>query len=248
MGTPRDTHQKLSIENVTMVNSLVGKVPFQEAVGSLLYLAQATRPDIAYAVNDISRYNNQHADIHWSAVKRIFRYLQGTKTVKLTYTTSEPSTLHCYSDSDWAADSNSRRSVSGHVIIMSNGAINWSSKRQRTVALSSTEAEYMAFSTALCDVLWLQQLARELDNTNENCCPMLGDNESAIKLAQTDAFRPRTKHIDIRYHHIREQIALGVINIKHVPTDDNAADSLTKAVTKQKHISCATKMVLTNFI
>lgn len=110
-----------------------------------------------------------------------------------------------------------------------------------------TEAEYMAFSTALCDVLWLRQLAQELDPTCNEQTTILGDNESAIKLAKTDAFRPKTKHIDIRYHFIREKIALGVIDIEYVPTDDNAADSLTKGVTKQKHISCAVKMGLTNF-
>lgn len=178
IGTPRDTHQKLSVEQVTDENSLVGKVPFQEAVGSLLYLAQGTRPDIAYAVNDISRFNNRHADVHWVAVKRIFRYLKGTTSVKL---------------------------------------------------------------------IWIQQLAQELDKSADQQIIIFCDNESAIGLSKSDAFRPRTKHIDIRYHHLREKIELGVIDISYVPTDHNAADSLTKGVTKQKSDLCARKMGLTNF-
>lgn len=154
--------------------------------------------------------------------------------------------LYCYSDSDWAADLDTRRSCAGHVAIMANGAISWSSKRQRTVTLSSTEAEYMALSTAVCDIMWLKQLAQELDVTDNERTNILCDNESTIKLAKSDAFRPRTKHIDIRYHHLRDNIENGVISINYVSTDTNAADALTKPVTRQKTISCATRMGLTN--
>lgn len=245
IGTPRDTHQKLSTEQVTDDNSLVGKVPFQEAVGSLLYLAQATRPDIAFAVNDISRFNNRHTTIHWTAVKRILRYLKGTISMKLRFTRSGPMNIHCYTDSDWASDIDSRRSCAGHVVIMSNGAISWSSKKQRTVALSSTEAEYMALSTAACDVLWVKQLAQELDSPSNDPTIILCDNESTINLGKNDAFRPRTKHIDIRFHHLRKKISTGFIDIKHVSTHKNAADFLTKAVTQLKHKFCATRVGLT---
>lgn len=117
--------------------------------------------------------------------------------------------MSCYSDSDWASDVDKRRSCSGHVILMSNGAISWSSKRQPTVALSSTEAEYMAISSATCDIIWAQQLISELDKNFDRRTILFCDNESAEKLALSDAFRPRTKHIDIRYHHVREKIAQG---------------------------------------
>lgn len=111
--------------------------------------------------------------------------------------------VDCYSDSDWASDPDKRRSCAGHLIRMSNGAISWSSKRQATVALSSTEAEYMAISSAVCDVIWVKQLGDEIDAKFQTSIPIFCDNESALKLAKTDAFRPRTKHIDIRYHHVR---------------------------------------------
>lgn len=203
IGTPRDINQKLSAFEVTEENNLVGTIPYQEAVGSLLYLAQATRPDIAFAVNDVSRFNHKHSSIHWAAVKRIFRYLQGTLAYKLRYTGGESSTMLCYTDSDWASDTDSRRSCAGYVVTMSNGATSWSSKRQLTVALSSTEAEYMALSSAVSDVLWLQQLVTELDSNGKKKIAILCDNTSAISMAENDAFRPRTKHIDIRHHYVR---------------------------------------------
>lgn len=243
VGTPSDTHEKLSTTMVTVETSLVGKVPYQEAVGSLLYLAQCTRPDIAFAVNDVSRFNANHGQTHWKAVKRIFRYLKGTANYKLKFSRSKD-LFHCYTDADWASDVDKRRSCSGHVILMSNAAISWQSKRQATVALSSTEAEYMAMSAAICEVIWTQQLSSELDATPERGTRVLCDNESAEKLALSDAYRPRTKHIDIRYHHMRQKIQDGVIQIDHVSSAKNVADALTKAVTKDKNIFCTRGMGL----
>lgn len=122
-------------------NSLVGKVPFQEAVGSLLHLTQETRPNIAYAVNDVSRFNTNHSNEHWQAVKRIFRYLKGTIDYKLIFHTNGKPDMQAYSDADWGSETDDRRSCSGFVLKMSNVAISWCSKRQPIVALSSTEAE-----------------------------------------------------------------------------------------------------------
>lgn len=207
-------------------------------------MAQSTRPDISFAVNDVSRFNNNHSAVHWAAVKRIFRYLKGTVDMKLKCTNQKSEKMYCYTDSDWGSDVDTRRSCAGHVITMAGGAVSWSSKRQATVALSSTEAEYMATSSAVCDLIWLKQLANELDQSMEKCVTVFCDNESAIKLAKLDAFRPRTKHIDIRFHHLREKIESGVIDIKYISTDDNTADMLTKPVTRQKHEACARQMGL----
>lgn len=141
---PVDTSAKLSIKMVTTENSLVGRVPYQEAVGALLYLAQGTRPDIPFAVNNVSQFNNCHSEEHWKAVQRVFRYLRGTTRLKLRYSKSNMKDLIAYSDSDWASDLDERRSCTGFIIKMSGAAICWSSKRQSIVALSSTEAEYIA--------------------------------------------------------------------------------------------------------
>lgn len=241
---PSDTNEKLSASMTNEENSLVGKVPYQEAVGSLLYLTQATRPDIAFAVNDVSRFKGNHSENHWKAVKRILRYLSGTIDYKLRFSRERSTDLYAYCDSDWASDADKRRSCSGYLMIMSNGAISWCSKRQSIVALSSTEAEYVALSSAVCELVWIKQLTKEINCEMRNPTRILCDNQSAIKLASMDAFRPRTKHIDIRHHHIRERVDEGIINIEYVSTNDMAADSLTKAVTIEKTRACSLKMGL----
>lgn len=242
--TPSETGIKLSIKMVNQANSLVGKVPYQEAVGSLLYLAQATRPDIAFAVNNVSRFNAEHCDTHWTAVKRIFRYLRGTTDLKLRYEKTKSGRLTAYSDADWASEIDRRRSCSGYLIKMAGASICWSSKRQSIVALSSTEAEYIALSSAVCEIIWLKQLADEINREIAKKVTVFCDNQSTIKLSESDAFRPRTKHIDIRYHHLREKIEAGVIDIEYIPTGEMAADSLTKAVTAEKHNFCNEAMGL----
>lgn len=242
--TPSDTSQKLSVQMVTEENSLVGLVPYQEAVGSLLYLTQSTRPDIAFAVNDVSRFNNGHSEAHWKAVKRIFRYLNGTTELKLRFTKAKSNEIRAYSDADWASEIDKRRSCSGYLINMSNASICWNSKRQPIVALSSTEAEYIALSSAVCEVIWLKQLADEINGDIAKNITICCDNQSTIKLAESDAFRPRTKHIDIRYHFLRDKIEQKILNIQFIPTERMAADSLTKAVTIEKHNMCRRAMGL----
>lgn len=241
--TPSDTSQKLSIQTTTPNESLVGQVPFQEAVGSLLYLTQSTRPDIAFAVNDVSRFNINHDSTHWRAVKRIFRYLRGTTNAKLRFTKSNDGIM-AYSDADWASEVDSRRSCSGFVIKLANASICWMSKRQPIVALSSTEAEYIALSSVTCELMWLKQLADELDKNIAGAITIFCDNQSSIKLASSDAYRPRTKHIDIRFHRIRELVEAKVIDIDFVSTGENAADVLTKAVSAEKTQYCSGAMGL----
>lgn len=244
--TPSDTSSKLTIQTLTQEKSLVGQVPFQEAVGSLLYLTQGTRPDIAFAVNDVSRFNGNHSETHWKAVKRIFRYLSGTVDMKLRFTKTAAYELKAYSDADWASDIDKRRSCTGYLVNMSGGAICWNSKRQPIVALSSTEAEYIALSSAVCDFMWLKQLADEIDVRIARRIKVFCDNQSTIKLAASDAFRPRTKHIDIRYHHLRDKIEKGLFEVEYLPTERMAADSLTKAVTIEKFEMCRNAMGIWN--
>lgn len=212
--TPSDTSQKLSVQMVTETNALTGQVPYQEAVGSLLYLTQSTRPDIAFAVNDVSRFNNNHCEAHWKAVKRIFRYLNGTIDLRLRFTKEKSNEIRAYSDADWASEIDQRRSCTGYLLNMSNTSICWNSKRQPIVALSSTEAEYIALSSAVCEIIWLKQLADEINGDIAKNITICCDNQSTIKLAESDAFRPRTKHIDIRYHFLRDKIEQKILNIQ----------------------------------
>lgn len=247
VSTPSDINQKLSINttsNKEEDGDITGSVPYQELVGCLLYLVQGTRPDIAFAVNDVSRFNLNHRTVHWKAVKRILRYLKGTIDFKLHYTKNGNTDLVGYTDSDWASDIDKRRSCSGHFFKLSNGAVSWYSKRQQTVALSSTEAEYMAMASCVQESIWLKQFGCELDKSFEESVQLLCDNQSAISLSKSDGYRQRTKHIDIRHHYLREKVEDGTVVIKYIATNEMAADNLTKAVTKDKQNFCSKEMGL----
>lgn len=248
--SPSDTNQKLSLSmcaNSEAEQQELQNIPYQEAVGSLLYLAQGTRPDIAFAVNDVSRFNSNFGKAHWTAVKRIFRYLKGTIDWKLRYEKSGKSQLTGFSDADWASDVDKRRSCTGYVFKLSNGAISWSSKRQLTVALSSTEAEYLALSAILQEAIWLKNLGQELDSDFETTpIKIRCDNQSALALAKTDGFRARSKHIDVRHHYICDKLEDNTIDLEYIPTKEMVADSLTKAVPGPKNIFCPRGMGIKN--
>lgn len=160
-------------------------VPYQQLVGSLLYVSNATRPDIAYAVSEVSRLNANHTETHWVAAKRILRYLRGTATAKLSYEKgSNP--MHSYCDADWESESEGRKSRTGYVIVMAGAAITWCSKKQQTVALSSTEAEYIALSSTAKEALWTLQLRDEIDR---------GSNSALSATTKARLNLHRLKHI-----------------------------------------------------
>ncbi|XP_039315491.1 secreted RxLR effector protein 161-like [Solenopsis invicta] len=140
-------------------------VPYREAVGSLMFLAVVSRPDIAYAVNLVSKYLNKHSRAHWMAVKRIFAYLVGTKDRGILYkSTGNELELVGYCDADFAGDIEMRRSTSGYVFMFANGVISWSSQRQKTVSLSTTESEYVAAAAAVREGVWLRMLCEDIDS------------------------------------------------------------------------------------
>lgn len=244
-STPSDTNQKLTTEMATEDIGL-DEVPYQEAVGSLLYLVQGSRPDIAFAVSDVSRFNSKYGNPHWTAVKRIMRYLKYTINHSILYRYSVSDDLNGFCDSDWASDIDKRRSCTAYVFLLAEGAISWGCKRQPTIALSTTEAEYMALSAGTQEAIWLRQFFQQFDS-NIPSIAIQCDNQSAMALATEERFRARTKHIDVRHHYIREKILDQTINITYVPSHINIADSLTKAVPKAKHQLCARGMGLMSF-
>lgn len=165
VSTPADPAAKLTVDmapNYEAGREEMANVPYQEAVGSVMYAAQESRPDIQYAVHTVSRFNNIPGNPHWNAVKRIMRYLRGTIDAKLTYRRDDTAGLHGYSDADWAGDVSDRRSVTGYVFLLQGGAVAWNSRKQPTVALSTTEAEYMALATATQEAIWLRSLYGEI--------------------------------------------------------------------------------------
>lgn len=211
-------------------------VPFRAAVGCLMYAAQVSRPDICFATNYVSRFNQNPGRDHWTAVKRIFRYIKGTLKAKMAYK-KDGQELVGYCDADWGGDIDSRRSTTGYLFLLNGGAISWNSRKQPTIALSTTEAEYMALSAAAQEAQWLRRLKDEILCTKSGEITIFCDNKSALDLSATTMYHPRTKHIDVRIHYIRELVNNKEIKCKYVSTDKQIADVLTKPLSPCKHLN-----------
>lgn len=222
------------------------RVPYQEIIGCLLYISQGTRPDICYVVNKLSKYNNKFEKQHWLALKRVLRYLKGTLNYKLSYKQSDSEELcHAYCDADWASSEDDRRSCTGYVFVFQGGSISWNSRRQPTVALSTTEAEYMSLASCVQEALWLKQMQEEFwPHLKKEALGVYCDNQSCIKLSGTDGFLSRTKHIDVRHHFIRDKVLGGTVDVRYVQSAAMVADVLTKATPLPKLQYCSTKMGL----
>ena len=214
-------------------------VPYREAVGALMYVSMGTRPDITFAVSTIAQFLDNPAWVHWEAVKRIFRYLKGTKTLELVYG-NDTRDLIGFVDADGSSQEH-RRAISGYVFMVDGGAVSWSSKKQELVTLSTTEAEYVAATHAAKEAVWLRRLLGDILTPSQAPTTLFGDNQSAIALAHGGQYHARTKHINIWYHFIRYIIEAGSIKLIYCPTDDQTADTLTKALpsTKAKHFADA---------
>jgi hypothetical protein len=202
-------------------------------VGGLLYLAVTVRPDISYAVGVLSKYMACPTVSHWNAARGVLRYLAGTRRVGITYG-AVPAVLHGFCDADYAGDADTRKSTTGYVYTIAGGAVCWSSKRQPTVAASTTEAEYMAASAAAKEALWLRKLLADLGEpvaTVSVSC----DSQGALSLLHNPVLSERSKHIDVHHHFVRERVALGQVDSKYVSTAAMAADMLTKPLSIVKH-------------
>ena len=211
----------------------VNKEKYQSVVGSLLFLPTRTKPDIAYAVGTTARFSASPTKSHWTAVKRILRYIKGTLDLGLLYSNGESVNLVGFSDADWAGDQNDRKSTSGYIFQLSNGAVSWRSKKQSCVALSTAEAEYMALSSAFQEAAWMRQLLSGLIGIQvDSLGPTLifEDNQSTICMSKNHQFHGRSKHIDIKYHYVREQVAAGNIELEYCKSDNMLADIFTKGL------------------
>lgn len=211
--------------------------PYREAVGSLMYLAIGSRPDIAYIVNHMSQFNENPSSNDRTALKRIFRYLQGTKDYGLFYSSNNEFRINGYSDSDFAGDITTRKSRSGVLIQIGDATVSWCSKKQVSVAISTTEAEFVAASECVRNLIWVNRLYKEL--TPELQCHkpvMYIDNQSTIKLIKNPEFHSRTKHIDIRVHFIRDIFETDGFTLFYINTKDQKADILTKGLPKTQFL------------
>ena len=209
------------------------KEPFRRAVGGLLYLSCQTRPDIANAVRAVARWSAKPGLEHWTAVKRILRYVRGTMDYVLRY--QGRVVLAGYCDADYATCPHTRRSVSGYLIQSNISPICWTSKTQSTVSLSTCEAEYRALSALGQQVIWVIRLAAGFQLQLPNVFPIFEDNQGTIQLARHPFAHGRTKHVSVKYHHVRELLANGTISIHYISTTEQLADLLTKALHGPQH-------------
>lgn len=239
VNTPADPHVCLEKSDVSENHN----VPYREAVGSLLFLSMISRPDIAFSVSIVSRYLNNYNDTYWTAVKRIFRYIKSTKNFGILFSNNCNNELIGYSDADYAGDRDTRRSTTGYIFILNGGCIAWSSKRQATVSLSTTEAEFIAASEATKEAIWLRKLLSDLGHPCVGPTSLYVDNQSAIKLSRNPEFHPRSKHIDVRHQFICEKLRNNEIDTRYVKSDDQCADALTKPLCVKKFNELRSKLV-----
>jgi hypothetical protein len=206
------------------------RIPYREALGKLLYLSIATRPDISYAVGVLCRFSDNPGREHWSALKRVIRYLKGTTDFKLTYgparATDEPFVTH--SDADLGGNIDNSRSTAGFVISVGGGAVLWSSRLQRHTSLSSTESEYTTASATGCEIIWMREFLDEIGYDISSPSTLYIDSNSALLVAKNPEHQSTMKHVNRSYHWIREKVSEGEIKVVHVPGTDNPADIFTK--------------------
>lgn len=209
--------------------------PYKSAIGSLIYLAIGTRPDISFAVGFLGRFGENPSKLHVTAVKRVMRYLKGTSNFGILFSnkTSNNLDLHIYSDADFAGDTTSRKSTTGFCVMIGTSIISWCSERQKSVSLSTTESEYIAASQSIKEFIWIHRLLSSMDGTFLK--PVLHmDNQSALKLIKNPEFHKRSKHIDVRYHFIREKFSENLFDLKYVQSSMQLADIFTKPLAKPR--------------
>ena len=210
---------------------------FARLLGELQFIVNTTRPDIAYAVNRLASYTANPSLQDVGALKCILRYLSGTRDLGIVYKAlpQQPSFFYGYADASYG-NADKRKSISGYIFLAGNGAITWSSRKQVSVALSSTEAEYVALSEAAREACWLRNLYGELGLLQGEIPTMIwGDNEGLIAMAKNLQFHKRSKHIEIRWHWVRDLVQASKICVESVRDPEQVADVLTKALPRPKH-------------
>jgi hypothetical protein len=227
----------------TASDTAANMTEYRSMVGSLMHASNGTRPDITFATNQVCRHMSGATNQDLVAVKRILRYLRGHADTVLTYTKSTTAQeaqvkIVGYCDASWGNDLATARSISGYVFYIGTGPVSWSSRLQHTTALSSTEAEYVSASAAAQEATWLRMFVEELGFPQPEPTTMFVDNQAAIQIANNPVFHARTKHINIKFHHIRDLIEQRTIHLEWCPTADMVADIYTKPLLRvlfQRH-------------
>ncbi|KAJ4711692.1 Retrovirus-related Pol polyprotein from transposon TNT 1-94 [Melia azedarach] len=200
---------------------------YRSVIGALQY-ATLTRPELAYAVNKLSQFMAKPLVPHWTACKRVLRYLKDTKDYGLEFTTSNNNDLVGFCDADWGCDVDDRKSISGYCIFLGGNLVSWSSKKQHVVARSSAESEYRAIALTCAEITWISSLLSELNMAIPSAPVIWSDSISAAAIASNPVLHGRTKHIEIDLHFIRDKVSAGEIEIQYISSQEQTADILTK--------------------
>jgi histone deacetylase 1/2 len=237
-STPMISSDKLSSTGGTPLSS-EESTRYRSIVGGLQYLTM-TRPDLSFAVNKVCQYLHAPRCTHWSAVKRILRYIQGTLSdgLSLRRPNASPDLLTAFSDADWAGNSDDRRSTGGYAIFYGGNLVTWSARKQATVSRSSTESEYKAIGNATAELIWIQALLGELGVSSSRPPILWCDNIGATYLSSNPVFHARTKHIEVDYHFVRERVAQKLLQIKFISSKDQLADIFTKPLSLPLFQAC----------
>ena len=205
---------------------------YQQCVGSLIYLNTCTRPDLSIAVSLLARKMSNPLSRDWTAAKRVLRYIRGTSAFGIKYSAGNGDSLIGYADADWAGDTKTRKSTSGYVFLLAKGPVSWATKKQTAVSLSTAEAENVSGSLATQELIWLKRLVSEVKGGNE-IPTLMQDNQGAIAMSKNPVKHTRTKHIDIKYHFIREKLLNNEFKVQYCPTNEMIADIMTKPLGTQ---------------
>ena len=232
------------LESAPINDNLV--YPNREILGSLNYLMVSCRPDLCYVVSLLSRYMDRQSEELWMALKRVLRYLKGTKNYGITLK-CENSNFSTYSDADWGGDLTDRKSTSGVLILYGTSPLIWQCKKQSCVATSTTEAEYISMAEASKWMIWLKQLQEELEIEFNLPLTLYSDSQSALFQVKDPACRPKAKHIDIKYHFIKDLVESDIILPKHVASANMYADIFTKPISKIKFIELLKAIGIVNY-
>jgi histone deacetylase 1/2 len=232
VDTPLSTTEKLSLFDGDQLGP-DDSTRYRSVVGALQYLT-LTRPDIAFAVNKVCQFLHQPTTVHWSAVKRILRYLRGTLSVGHEIKRSTSTMVSAFSDADWAGCVDDRRSTGGFAVFLGDNLVSWTARKQATVSRSSTEAEYKALANATAEMMWVQKILTELHIPHPTAARLWCDNLGAKYLSANPVFHARTKHIEIDFHFVRERVAAKLLDIRFINSGDQVADGFTKATSALK--------------
>jgi hypothetical protein len=235
ISTPADPNSHLTLMDCPKKSNKepIDSTFFRGGIGGLLYVARMTRPELMYAITAASRYCEDPGKPHWEAVKRSLSYLAGTMDYGLCYGGDQlTNTLVAYTDSNFAACPDTRRSTSGTLFMFNGGPIAWNSHLQKSVAQSTCEAEYYAAGLGSRSIVWLRNLLDQLGFKQTQPTALMCDNESAIRTVLNPVFHERNKHIELKHHYIRMQYETGKLKMVHVPSKDELADILTKPLAR----------------